>query len=69
MARCEEAEQEYKKAIELEPEDGRFHALLGVILSSMGRDEEVEEELRKAVELEPRNKYLNFMHYLMNIKK
>lgn len=43
------------KAMELEPENARYHDSLGVTLHAMGRHEDAASKKRKAVELEPSN--------------
>ena len=67
MGEYEEAEKEIRKAIELEPENARYHDSLGVTLDEMGKYEEAEKETRKALELEPENaKYHNSLRITLN---
>ena len=47
-----EAESGFRKAITFQPDDARFHYLLGVALWSNGNQKEAEEEFKKGQELE-----------------
>lgn len=49
------AEAEERRALELEPDNAKYHQALGVTLYSMKRYEEAEAEERRAIELEPDN--------------
>ena len=51
----DEALREYRRALELNPNDGNTHQWLGLTLSWMGRHDEAIVELKRAVELEPLN--------------
>src|SRR5947209_19274469 len=51
----DEALREYRRALELNPNDGNTHQWLGLTLSWMGRQDEAIAELKRAVELEPLN--------------
>ena len=56
MKRYDEALIETKKAVELEPDNAKYHNNLGVTLHEMRRYDEALVELQKAVALEPDNK-------------
>jgi TolB-like protein/DNA-binding winged helix-turn-helix (wHTH) protein/tetratricopeptide (TPR) repeat protein len=47
------AEREYKRAIELNPNDSDAHQEYGAMLSFLGRSEESLAELRRALEIDP----------------
>ncbi len=47
--------QEAQKAMELESDNARYHAILSFILRSMNRYKEALQEAQKAVDLEPNN--------------
>jgi serine/threonine-protein kinase len=47
------AEREYKRAIQLKPNNALFHWWYGVYLSAMGRHQEAIAEVKRAQELEP----------------
>lgn len=49
----EEAEREYRRAIELNPSYPRAHHLYGILLTETGRHEEAAVELNRAKELDP----------------
>jgi len=51
----DDALREYRRALELNPNDGNTHQWLGLTLSWMGRHDEAIVELKRAVELEPLN--------------
>jgi eukaryotic-like serine/threonine-protein kinase len=51
----DEALREFRRALELNPNDGNTHQWLGLTLSWMGRHDEAIAELKRAVELEPLN--------------
>ena len=51
----EDAEREFKRAIELNPSDADAHHLYSVYLSAMGRHDEALAEIRRALELDPLN--------------
>jgi eukaryotic-like serine/threonine-protein kinase len=50
-----EAEQEYRRAIELNPGLARAHHWYGLLLSALKRHDEAISELKRAVEIEPLN--------------
>ena len=55
----DEAEELYRKALELDPESPDLIRYLAVLLSNVGRNhDEVEKLYRKAVELDPKNSTL-----------
>jgi tetratricopeptide (TPR) repeat protein len=60
-----EAEQEYKKAIELSPSDVEARHMYAHLLESMGRFTEAIAEMGKALELEPLS--INLNHCMANI--
>jgi Flp pilus assembly protein TadD len=49
------AEKFYRKAIELSPNEGRFHRQLGMVLMNLSRGQEAERELVIAVSLDPKD--------------
>ena len=51
----DEALREFRRAIELNPNDGNTHQWLGLGLSWMGRHDQAIAELQRAVQLEPLN--------------
>jgi tetratricopeptide (TPR) repeat protein len=55
LGRYEDAEQAYRKAISLEPDNAAAHSDLAVVLNARGRRDEAVSEARKAMELDPRN--------------
>ncbi len=50
-----DAVREFRRALELNPNDGNAHQWLGLTLSWMGRSDEAITELKRAVELDPLN--------------
>jgi serine/threonine protein kinase/Tfp pilus assembly protein PilF len=60
-----EAEEEYKKAIELSPSDIEAHHMYSHMLESLSRFDEAIVEMRKALELEPLQ--INLNHCMGNI--
>ncbi|MFO0994538.1 MAG: sulfotransferase [Hyphomicrobiales bacterium] len=54
IGRLSDAEAEYRKAIELEPQSALFQFNLGNLFHSLGRNEEAEQYLVRAAELDPR---------------
>jgi tetratricopeptide (TPR) repeat protein len=48
-----EAEKCYRKAIELNPNEGRYHRQLGMVLMNLNRGQEAERELAIAVNMDP----------------
>jgi TolB-like protein/DNA-binding winged helix-turn-helix (wHTH) protein/Tfp pilus assembly protein PilF len=60
------AEQEFKRALEVNPNSGDSHSGYGIFLINMGRSAESISELRKAVELDPlrRGRILNLAYAL-----
>lgn len=59
-----EAEVEYRKAIELEPNVGRYHWRLGWLLEELKRYPEAEAQYREALRLEPSS--TTYQDYLKN---
>jgi len=53
MHRLEEAEEQYKLAIEANPNDSSTHSNYGVLLYNMGRMEEAENQYKLALEADP----------------
>jgi serine/threonine protein kinase len=49
------AEREFRRALELNPNDGLTHDWYGLFLSNLGRSEEAISHLKRAVELDPLN--------------
>ncbi len=71
MERHKEAEEEYNKAIELNPKDAEAHNNLGNLLSNyVERHKEAEDEYNKAIELNPEyakaNANLGFLFFTIN---
>ncbi len=48
-----DAENEYRKALKLEPDNPKLHNMLGAILRDQNQFKDAESEFRKAVDLEP----------------
>lgn len=66
VGRLDEAEKEARKAVELEPNWGRGHDILAVILRLAGRFKDAEAEAKRAVACDPldaapRNNYANLL--------
>jgi Flp pilus assembly protein TadD len=55
------AEEEFRRATQLNPSDAVAHHLYGIFLGSRGRFEEGERETRRALELDPLSIETNFM--------
>ncbi|WP_440947878.1 tetratricopeptide repeat protein [Methanosarcina sp. T3] len=55
MGRNSEAEEQYKLAIESDPNDVDTHSNYGIFLSEMGRPSEAEEQYKLAIESDPNN--------------
>ena len=55
LGRYDEALTETQKAVELEPDNAKYHDNLGNIFYEMGRYDEALTETQRAVELEPEN--------------
>lgn len=53
QGRREEAAAEYRKAVQIDPEDPEGYNNLGTILKEEGRPEEAEAQFRKAIEADP----------------
>jgi len=53
------AEQEFRRAIELNPNYGTAHQWYGLLLASLGRFPEAEAEVRRAQQLEPLSPIIN----------
>lgn len=51
----ERGEREFRRALELNPNESNAHHWYAYLLSSMGRSEEAIAEAKRAVELEPLN--------------
>jgi tetratricopeptide (TPR) repeat protein len=51
--RLAEAEAEYRKAIQLDPNVGRYHWRLAIVLWEQKKYTEVEAEFKTAIRLEP----------------
>lgn len=56
----ESAEREYRRAVELSPNDAEARQSYGMFLASRGRFDEALEEGRRAVELDPLSLVVNF---------
>jgi len=54
------AEPEYRRAIELGPNDPETHNNFGVYLRTLGRFDEAEAEMRRAVELDPLTRHYTY---------
>jgi Tfp pilus assembly protein PilF len=50
----EQAEREYRRALELSPRNATLHAVHGLFLSSRGRQDDAIAGIRRAIALEPR---------------
>ncbi|MEJ2049860.1 MAG: protein kinase, partial [Calditrichota bacterium] len=57
----ETAEQEFRRAVEIEPENIFAHEHYGLLLSATGRHQEAREEATLACELNPRG-FLSYLH-------
>ncbi|AKB74887.1 cellulose synthase subunit BcsC [Methanosarcina lacustris Z-7289] len=55
MGRPEEAEEQYKLALETDPKHVNTHINYGNLLSEMGRPEEAEEQYKLALETDPKH--------------
>jgi serine/threonine-protein kinase len=55
----QEAEKQYKLAIEMNPNYATAHHWYGIFLSSLGRFDEAEPQLKKALELDPLSLIIN----------
>jgi len=53
QGRRKDAAAEYRKAIQIDPEDSEGYNNLGNVLKEEGRPEEAEEQFRKAIEADP----------------
>jgi eukaryotic-like serine/threonine-protein kinase len=53
------AEREYKRALELKPNDAVAHYWYGIFLATLGRGEEALTQVERAVQLDPLNLHLN----------
>ncbi len=51
----DEAETEFKKLIELDPNESLGYANLGLVYVRMGKYSDAEKQLKKAIELDPKN--------------
>ncbi len=51
--RTPDAIRELEEALQLEPEDAKLHAELGLLLASIGRGEEAMQQLKTALDLDP----------------
>ncbi|MBK8313063.1 MAG: protein kinase [Acidobacteria bacterium] len=65
------AEQEIKRAIDLNPNFADSHLQYGGLLAAMGRIEEAQREVKLAIELDPlsllNNLYIGFIYYWMGL--
>jgi serine/threonine protein kinase/Tfp pilus assembly protein PilF len=57
-----DAEREYKRALELNPNYGKAHKVYSLYLSMFGRHHEALAEMKRAVELDPLN-----LNYIVNL--
>ena len=57
MGRKDEAEEQYKLALEANPKDVITHYNYGILLKEMGRKEEAEEQYKLALEVDPKCEY------------
>ena len=55
MGRKEEAEEQYKHALEADPNNVNAHINYGFLLYEIGRKEEAEEQYKLALEADPNN--------------
>ncbi len=53
QGRSGEAEQFFRRAIALQPENARFHCQLGLLLARQNQNAQAEASFRKAIELAP----------------
>ncbi len=70
--RFEEAEQCYRRALELAPDRALFHGNLAVLLTTcLGRHDEAEDHYRRAIELDPGdgNTLSNYAVLALNIRR
>ncbi len=58
--RLEEAEIEFKKLIQLAPDDALGYANLGIVYMRMGKYQEAEEQLKKAIDINPDDPDIRF---------
>ncbi len=67
----EEAEREYKRSIDLNPNNAGVHQRYAQYLSAMGRPEEALAEIRRSVELDPFALWANYLvgHILLQLGK
>jgi len=49
------AEKEFRRAIELDPNNGTAHQWYGLLLSALGRQDEALAQFRRAIEIDPLN--------------
>ncbi|OGD18118.1 MAG: hypothetical protein A2W03_14700 [Candidatus Aminicenantes bacterium RBG_16_63_16] len=49
------AEKEIKRAMDIEPEDGNYHARYAILLSNLGKHEDAIKEIKLARDLDPLN--------------
>ncbi|MDD4498170.1 MAG: tetratricopeptide repeat protein, partial [Methanosarcinaceae archaeon] len=64
-----EAEEQYKKALEIDPKHLNTHSNYGNLLKQMGRQKEAEEQYKKALEIDPKhlNTHYNYGNLLMEM--
>jgi len=65
------AEREFKRAIELDPNNGAAYSSYAFLLAAMGRTDEAAENFERALELEPVSPFINRSYgvFLMYIRK
>ena len=54
------AESEFRRGIDLDPNDPESHNKFGMYLRTLGRFDEAEAEMRRAVELDPLTRHFAF---------
>ena len=71
LGKLQEAENSYRKAIEIEPDLTEAHYNLGIILNDLGKLQEAENSYRKAIEIKPdlAEAYSNLGNVLINLGK
>ncbi len=55
MKRWEDAEKQFKLALEVDPKDANTHYNYGIILAEMERWEEAEKQFKLALEVDPKH--------------
>lgn len=69
VGRYEEAEEEYRKALKMDPNDPVAHNNLGYLLCNLNRYKESEKEYKEAIRIDPNDTYAHhtlgdFLEYL-----